>query len=79
MNKSNPLLPEMSLGFRESQAGTLVADDDEDLPLRAELFSAAQMAAHGKTLAQHHELSKRGGRDRLLSRLAENAAVIDST
>nr|WP_315254222.1 glucoamylase family protein [uncultured Duganella sp.] len=37
------------------------------------------MAAHGKTLAQHHELSKRGGRDRLLSRLAENAAVIDST
>jgi cellobiose phosphorylase len=80
LNKSNPLLPEMSLGFRESQTGSLVSDeDDEDLPLRAELFSAAQMAAHGKTLAQHHELSKRGGRDRLLSRLAENAAVIDST
>ncbi|WP_343733428.1 hypothetical protein, partial [Duganella sp.] len=37
------------------------------------------MAAHGKTLARHHELSKRGGRDRLLSRLAENAAVIDAT
>ncbi|WP_229256619.1 GH36-type glycosyl hydrolase domain-containing protein [Duganella lactea] len=80
MNKSNPLLPEITLGFRESQAGSLVSDeDDEDLPLRAELFSAAQMAAHGKTLAQHHELSKRGGRDRLLSRLAENAAVIDAT
>ncbi|MRW88115.1 cyclic beta 1-2 glucan synthetase [Pseudoduganella sp. FT26W] len=70
----------MTLGFRESPAGSLMSDeDDEDLPLRAELFSAAQMAAHGKTLAQHHELSKRGGRDRLLSRLAENAAVIDST
>jgi cellobiose phosphorylase len=80
LNKSNPLLPEMTLGFRESPAGSLMSDeDDEDLPLRAELFSAAQMAAHGKTLAQHHELSKRGGRDRLLSRLAENAAVIDST
>jgi cellobiose phosphorylase len=80
LNKSNPILPEMTLGFRESQSGSLVSeDDDEDLPLRAELFSAAQMAAHGKTLAQHHELSKRGGRDRLLSRLTENAAVIDST
>jgi cellobiose phosphorylase len=54
-------------------------DDEDDLPLRAELFSAAQMAAHGRTLAAHHVLSKRGGRDRLLSRLAENAAVITAT
>jgi hypothetical protein len=54
-------------------------DETADLPLRAELFSAAQMAAHGKTLASHHRLSKRGGADRLLSRLAENAAVIDAT
>ncbi|CAN7228676.1 GH36-type glycosyl hydrolase domain-containing protein [Duganella sp. LjRoot269] len=70
----------MTLGFRESPSGSLLSDeDDEDLPLRAELFSAAQMAAHGKTLAMHHELSKRGGRDRLLSRLAENAAVINAT
>ena len=80
MNKSTPLLPELTLGFRESPGGALLSDEeDEDLPLRAELFSAAQMAAHGKTLAKHHELSKRGGRDRLLSRLAENAAVIDAT
>jgi cellobiose phosphorylase len=80
LNKSNPLLPEMTLGFRESPTGALLSDeDDEDLPLRAELFSAAQMAAHGKTLATHHELSKRGGRDRLLSRLSENAALIDAT
>ncbi len=67
-------------GFRESLSGSLLSDDDEDdLPLRAELFSAAQMAAHGRTLAAHHVLSKRGGRDRLLSRLAENATVITST
>ncbi|MHA4869048.1 GH36-type glycosyl hydrolase domain-containing protein [Duganella sp. PWIR1] len=80
MNKSNPLLPELSLGFRESPTGASLSDeDDEDLPLRAELFSAAQMAAHGKTLAKHHELSKRSSRDRLLSRLSENAAVIDAT
>src|SRR5471030_2118485 len=73
-------MPDLTLGFRESPSGSLLADaDDEDLPLRAELFSAAQMAAHGKTLATHHELSKRGGRDRLLARLSENAAVIDAT
>jgi cyclic beta-1,2-glucan synthetase len=80
LKQSPPLMPELTLGFREAQSGSLMSDeDDEDLPLRAELFSAAQMAAHGKNLAAHHELSKRGGRDRLLSRLAENAAVIDST
>jgi len=80
LNKSAPLMPDITLGFRESPSGSLLSDeDDQDLPLRAELFSAAQMAAHGKTLATHHELSKRGGRDRLLARLAENAAVIDST
>ncbi len=80
MNKPAPLMPDLTLGFRESPSGSLLSDaDDEDLPLRAELFSAAQMAAHGKTLATHHELSKRGGRDRLLARLTENAAVINAT
>jgi cellobiose phosphorylase len=80
LKQTTPLLPELTLGFRESLSGSLLSDDDEDdLPLRAELFSAAQMAAHGRNLAAHHELSKRGGRDRLLSRLAENAAVIAST
>ncbi|MGV7208123.1 GH36-type glycosyl hydrolase domain-containing protein [Oxalobacteraceae bacterium A2-2] len=70
----------MPLHLRESATGAPLADnEEEDLPLRAELFSAAQMAAHGKTLAAHHELSKQGGRDRLLSRLAENAAVISAT
>lgn len=52
---------------------------DEELPLRAELFSAMQMAAHGKTLAASHRLGRRGGRDRLLARLAENAALITET
>ena len=80
MNEHIPFLPETSLGFRASPSGALLSDEDEDdLPLRAELFSAAQMAAHGKTLAAHHELSKRGGRDRLLSRLADNAALIGAT
>ena len=73
-----PLWP-AGFGFREAASGAQLSDDDEDLPLRAELFSAVQMAAHGKHLASHHELSKRSGRDRLLARLAENAAVISKT
>ncbi len=54
-------------------------DLDDDPPLRSELFSAAQMAMHGKHLAGSHVLSTRGGRDRLLARLAENGAIIAST
>ncbi len=52
---------------------------DDELPLRSELFSAAQMAAHGGHLAARHQLSKKGGPDRLLSRLTENAEVIAAT
>ncbi|WP_307726908.1 GH36-type glycosyl hydrolase domain-containing protein [Massilia psychrophila] len=52
---------------------------DEELPLRSELFSAAQMAAHGKHLAARHQLSRRGGPDRLLDRLTENDDVIAAT
>ncbi|MFA9215809.1 MAG: glucoamylase family protein, partial [Sphingomonadaceae bacterium] len=80
MKLLRPLLPAVSLGFHPLLSGAPLSDDDEDdLPLRAELFSAAQMAAHGRTLAAHHVLSKRGAGDRLLSRLAENAAVLAAT
>jgi len=51
----------------------------DELPLRSELFSAAQMATHGKHLASRHQLSKRGGPDRLLPRLTDNAALITDT
>jgi cyclic beta-1,2-glucan synthetase len=56
-------------------------DDDvkDDLPLRAELFSVLQMAAHGKALAATHQLSQRCGRDHLLARLAQNAEHIATT
>jgi cyclic beta-1,2-glucan synthetase len=79
MEKHTSLLPEFTLGFHATSAGALRMDDDEDMPLRAELFSAAQMAAHGRALASHHEPSPGGGRDRLLSRLADNAALIAAT
>jgi cellobiose phosphorylase len=49
---------------------------DEDEPLRAALFSADQMALHGKQLAATHVLSKVRVRDRLLARLAANEAVL---
>jgi cellobiose phosphorylase len=55
------------------------SSDTGELPLRAELFSAQQMAHHGRALATSHELSKRGGSDRLLSRLTENTEVISRT
>ncbi|MBC7684973.1 MAG: cyclic beta 1-2 glucan synthetase, partial [Bdellovibrionales bacterium] len=54
-------------------------DPEDEFPLRSELFSAAQMAAHGKYLASRHVLSKRGGPDKLLARLTENATVISET
>ena len=54
-------------------------DIEQETPLRSELFSAAQMAMHGKFLAHRHQLSNKGGPDRLLARLSENAAVIGDT
>ncbi|WP_371861532.1 GH36-type glycosyl hydrolase domain-containing protein [Pseudoduganella armeniaca] len=52
---------------------------EDDLPLRAELFSAQQMAHHGRALATSHQLSGKGGPDRLLARLTANAAVLRKT
>lgn len=52
---------------------------DDALPLRSELFSAMQMAAHGKNIATGHAVGKRQGRDHLLARLADNAALITAT
>ena len=47
--------------------------------LRAELFSAEQMATHGAHLAQQHHLSSAPTSDALLHRLSENAAVLASS
>lgn len=48
----------------------------EELPLRAELFSADQMEQHGKTLAGLHKVEFGRARDQLLARLAENEQVL---
>jgi len=48
----------------------------EDPPLRAELFSAEQIAAHGERLASAHVVSDTALSDRLLARLADNERVL---
>ena len=48
----------------------------EELPLRAELFSADQMEQHGKTLAALHKVEFGKSNNQLLSRLAENEQVL---
>ncbi len=45
-------------------------------PLRADLFSREQMEQHGKVLAESHHLSARHGSNALLTRLAENEALL---
>ena len=45
-------------------------------PLRAELFSADQMTAHGRHLAAVHVLERKVVPDRLLARLAANERVL---
>lgn len=48
----------------------------EEAPLRLELFTAEQMAQHGKSLAAAHELTFERAADRLLPRLAANEKVL---
>jgi len=48
----------------------------EEAPLRSELFSTEQMAAHGRILAASHALAASSGEDRLLARLADNERVL---
>jgi cellobiose phosphorylase len=49
---------------------------DDEPPLRAELFSSAQMEQHGKTLAGSHRLSPGRAPDQLLPRLTGNEKVL---
>jgi cyclic beta-1,2-glucan synthetase len=55
---------------------TQVGPRTQEEPLRAELFSADQMAQHAKRLAAVHVLSTSALPDRLLTRLASNERVL---
>lgn len=50
----------------------------DELPLRAELFSAEQMEHHGILLAQRHTLGQSGRLDRLLLRLDDNERCLNA-
>ena len=63
-------------GLRRAVLGAAAGADEA--PLRAELFTADQMAQHGKSLAAAHELIVSRAPDRLLPRLASNEKVLVS-
>ena len=50
--------------------------NQDELPLRAELFSTVQMEHHGRSLAQSHIVSHGKMPDQLLGRLADNESVL---
>jgi cyclic beta-1,2-glucan synthetase len=81
LNQSIKHLADNLADWRDAVFGGARNTDQLDgaLPLRSELFSAMQMAAHGKTLAASHFLGRQGGPDRLLARLTDNAALIQAT
>ena len=78
MKPDSTLLRNNLRGFKNALLGSSILgrQADEELPLRAELFSALQMEQHGRILANAHKLSTERGRDRLLSRLADNENVM---
>lgn len=55
----------------------LHAADVDEAPLRAQLFSAEQMELHGRALALTHHIHAGRVPDRLLSRLSDNAALLE--
>jgi len=77
LNQENTILADTLSSWRKTLDGQ--TDPTDEFPLRSELFSAAQMAAHGKNVAGRHVLSNKGGADRLLPRLSDNASVISDT
>ncbi|HSR12932.1 MAG TPA: glucoamylase family protein, partial [Thermodesulfobacteriota bacterium] len=78
MQASSRTIRELLTRWGKSLRGKGLADKfvDTEPPLRSELLSSDQMKEHGKVLAQSHELGSKGGRDRLLKRLAENEGVL---
>ena len=73
LNEEPHLLPGAQRVGRQPVRALGAADE---APLRAEPFSAAQMAVHGRQLAARHELVRDALPERLLARLAVNAELI---
>lgn len=54
----------------------LTGEFDNEMPLRAEIFSVNQLERHAEALAQWHETDRNPGPDRLLVRLDENERIL---
>ena len=65
---------QLNASLRENGLAKNYSGDEP--PLRSELFSADQMKLHGKTLAASHQLNPGPARERLLTRLADNEAIL---
>ncbi|MBN2437940.1 MAG: cyclic beta 1-2 glucan synthetase [Deltaproteobacteria bacterium] len=78
MNVRNHKIRKPLLRMKSSLTGTDLGrkHTGDELPLRAELFSADQMEQHGKNLAGSHQLSPGRAPDLLLARLDENEALL---
>ena len=63
------------LRTRLINAGSRQKAEDE-VQLRAELFSSKQMRKHGKTIASAHKLGRGRTANRLLKRLTDNENVL---
>src|SRR5437667_1156688 len=66
----------LALPTRLRESGLPGTRDNEEPPLRSELFSADQMEQHGKDLAAAHRLTRGRAPDQLLTRLAANEDVL---
>ena len=78
MKTSSSILSDalFKLKDRIHRRGISASHSHEEPPLRSELFSADQMAQHGKNLAASHTLAPTRTPHQLLTRLAENEAVL---
>lgn len=51
-------------------------DENDELPMRLEIFSSEQMEQHAKTIASMHKVSSLANTPELLKRLAENKTIL---
>jgi hypothetical protein len=65
------------VAWRRGRHDTAVRSATPEPPLRAQLLNAAQMEQLGRRLAQQHTLQAGQGPERMLTRLAENGAVLE--
>src|ERR1700675_3272203 len=80
MNARGATIPEylIELATRIRKGAWRRSPPVDELPLRAELFSADQMEQYGAVLAASHQLTKRRGTDQRLVRLADNKSTLRS-